>query len=190
MEGTPEAPSLPFRSPLDHVLRFAPMLVPIVAVALAVQHATREGYVFLAGFLGALLVSQTLVRIVKKALKQPRPPGHTERCGTIWEPLNSSRKPGYGMPSGHSAVAALMLTFGVLILFDQTALLSKGYTGSNMNRYATLLIGGGLVTLYSLGVVFHRMVIRCHSPPQVLVGMLIGATAGTAGYFASKAALA
>jgi membrane-associated phospholipid phosphatase len=181
------APRFRFRSPLDHVLRFAPLLIPILAVALAVRQATARGYVMLAGFLVALAASQLLVRVIKRALRQPRPDGHEERCGTIWEPLGASRKPGYGMPSGHSAAAGLALAFGMLVLFDESRLLSERYSGSATTRYG-LLFGAALVAAYCVGVMAHRIVIRCHTPAQVLVGGLVGATMGAAGYVAARAA--
>jgi membrane-associated phospholipid phosphatase len=176
-----------FRSPLDHVLRFAPLLIPILAVAAAVQNATTCAYILLAGFIASLFVSQLLVKIAKKVVRQPRPEGHEERCGTIWEPISSaySKKPGYGMPSGHSAAAGLALAFGILVIFDESRLLSRDYAGSSAKRYG-LLGGALLVSLYTLSVMVHRIVIKCHTPMQVLTGGLIGASVGTAGYFATR----
>lgn len=186
MDNAPPAPHK-FRSPLDHVLRFAPLLIPILAVAAAVQNATTRAYILLAGFIASLFVSQLLVKLIKNMVRQPRPEGHEERCGTIWEPVSaaSSKKPGYGMPSGHSAAAGLALAFGILVIFDESRLLSRDYAGSSTKRYG-LLGGALLVGLYALSVLVHRIVIKCHTPLQVLIGGFLGASVGTAGYFATR----
>lgn len=175
-----------FRSAVDHVLRFAPLLVPVVAIVAAVQIATPAAYIFLAGFLVSYAISQLIVKIIKKALKQGRPPGADERCGTIWEPVDSAKKPGYGMPSGHSAASAIALTFGILLFFDDAKVLSKEIDATDFSRYSRLA-GAGLLAAYCLAVMLHRIVIRCHYVSQVATGAVIGITVGSLGYVASKA---
>lgn len=171
------------RGQVGNVLRFAPLLVPIVAVAVAVQANTIPGYIYLAVFMVALIIVSGIVKLTKKVFKQPRPEeGRRERCGVIWESKEGGKPSGCGMPSGHSAISGLVLSFGLLLMIEDWR---EGARGDDLGKYGRI-VGAVLLVAFCLLVMIHRYIIRCHTIPQIIVGGIIGICIGAAGFFVGK----
>lgn len=92
---------------------------------------------------------------------------HCAGCGIFASPINSYSQ-ACGMPSGHAATSFFDATFFVLLESQKPK-----------SRVAIVAF-----VLYSRAVLvsLHRIYIKCHSPFQVLVGMMIGVAMGIGGY--------
>lgn len=104
-------------------------------------------------FLGGFLLNELLNRVLKPWIRDPRP-----------VPLSSTDK--YGMPSGHSQLAAYSLVFMTLVLQE------KHYG-------AIILLFLGL----TVATMAQRVITQAHSLEQVIIGGLLG---GVLGYIFHK----
>ena len=89
-----------------------------------------------------------------------RPKG-AKNCGLFVEG-DTKRPNSYGMPSGHSQGSAFFLTYLLMHLRD---------TNININKK---IIGGSLFTFITLGVMYSRIYLKCHTIQQVILGGLFG----------------
>tara|TARA_Y100000389_G_scaffold196004_1_gene228217 strand:- start:1681 stop:2262 length:582 start_codon:yes stop_codon:yes gene_type:complete len=122
----------------------------------------------------ALLVDNSINAILKYGVFRPlfgdtkllvlgsgKRPAGAKNCALFVE-KNAKRAKSYGMPSGHSQASFFFLTYLIMHLKD-----------SNMNMYEKIF-GGSLFTFITLGIVYSRIYLKCHTIQQVSVGSLIG----------------
>ena len=79
----------------------------------------------------------------------------------------------YGMPSGHSQNAAFFSSYVILNL------LNNPFTNS-VKIYGTVIF----ISL-SIGIMYSRVILKCHTVQQVIAGGLIGSVLGSI-YFKNK----
>tara|TARA_R110001592_G_scaffold282652_2_gene550435 strand:+ start:80 stop:619 length:540 start_codon:yes stop_codon:yes gene_type:complete len=119
----------------------------------------------------ALLVNDSLNGIFKIIIKSSfgekifgilgkRPIG-AKNCGYFSNSKNSISK-SYGMPSGHSQNAVFFSTFVIMNMLDSDIALHQKTFGIS------------LFICLSLGIMYSRVYLNCHTIPQVVVGGLIG----------------
>ena len=89
-----------------------------------------------------------------------RPIG-AKNCGYFSNSKNSISK-SYGMPSGHSQNAVFFSTFVIMNMLDTDIALHQKTFGIS------------LFICLSLGIMYSRVYLNCHTIPQVVVGGLIG----------------
>tara|TARA_B100000902_G_C27288317_1_gene905669 strand:- start:572 stop:1138 length:567 start_codon:yes stop_codon:yes gene_type:complete len=137
---------------------------------------TNNINILMLGF--ALLVDTSINAILKYGVFRPlfgdtkilffgsgkRPVG-AKNCDLFVE-NNAKRAKSYGMPSGHSQASFFFLTYLLMHLQN-----------SDMNIHEKIF-GGGLYTLITLGIVYSRIYLKCHTIQQVTVGSLIGLALG------------
>ena len=82
-------------------------------------------------------------------------------------------KGSYGMPSGHSQNATFFSTYVILNLLENPF-------SNNIKIYGTVLF----ITL-ALGIMYSRVLLKCHTVQQVIAGGLIGSVLGSL-YFKNK----
>lgn len=104
---------------------------------------------YIVGFIG----NELLNRVLKPIIQDPRP-----------VPISSTDI--YGMPSGHSQLAAYSLVFMALVLQEKR----YGYYGT------IILLFLGL----TVATMAQRVAIKAHSLEQVIIGGIVG---GLLGYF-------
>ena len=92
-------------------------------------------------------------------------------CGIYPEYMRKSKT--WGMPSGHAQILFLTATFWSLYL------IGKHKKGSSSLLITQLII----IWLIALIVVGQRVVSKCHSIPQVIVGSIFGIGFGILTYF-------
>jgi len=177
------------------VLRFTPILYPIIAVSIAFALASRQSFELLIAYLVGFAVVSLIVKIIKKIAKQDRPKHklldptgkHTdeeEQCSHIFKFANrndadvsqsrqmTKKEKGHGMPSGHAALSAYTLVFLALTIANMS-----GDDIVDVRSWKTrgYLIGAMIVAFLCLGTIYHRIMLICHTPAQVVVGALVGA---------------
>jgi membrane-associated phospholipid phosphatase len=197
---TPE-PELRYRKMyqgnIHAVLRFTPILYPVIAIAVSFALASRDSFELLVAYLVGFAIVSLIVKIIKKIVKQPRP-GHKlfgadnttqtdneEQCGHTFKVAGfmTTKPKGPGMPSGHAALSAYTLVFMLLIVtqidmkLDVKSWQTRGY-----------LTGAIIVAFLCIATMVHRIILICHTPAQVLVGALIGVGIAFGAYYALKAA--
>ena len=130
-------------------------------------------------FLGiALIINDRLNGVFKNYLFKPilknthnmifglsKRPNGAKNCGYF---INCNSKPSttYGMPSGHSQSTLFFSTYVILNLLN-----------NNFNNNVKIL-GTLLFTLISLGIMYSRIYLNCHTIQQVIIGGIIGILLG------------
>ncbi len=91
-----------------------------------------------------------------------RPKGAKNCCS--FKPCNPIYPKSYGMPSGHSQSAGFFSTMGVLTLLEN----------NNENNNLINNFGCFIFIITMLFVMYSRVLIKCHTIEQTIVGSLIG----------------
>lgn len=91
-----------------------------------------------------------------------RPKGAKNCCS--FKPCNPIYPKSYGMPSGHSQSAGFFSTLGILFLLEN----------NNKNNNFITIFGSFIFISIMLFVMYSRVLIKCHSIQQTIVGSLIG----------------
>lgn len=89
-------------------------------------------------------------------------PYAAKNCGLFLSKKQKKKLTSYGMPSGHSQNSALFATFLIL------KLLSSGVT--NVSSYIKIAVIAG----WSLSVMVSRLVFKCHTVQQIIIGAALG----------------
>tara|TARA_B110001450_G_scaffold45573_1_gene42153 strand:- start:8322 stop:8930 length:609 start_codon:yes stop_codon:yes gene_type:complete len=89
-----------------------------------------------------------------------RPKGAKNGCS--FKPCNPTKS--YGMPSGHSQSASFFSTLGILFLLEN----------NNKNNNFITIFGSFIFIITMLFVMYSRVLIKCHTIQQTIVGSLIG----------------
>tara|TARA_Y100000389_G_scaffold124154_1_gene121506 strand:+ start:331 stop:849 length:519 start_codon:yes stop_codon:yes gene_type:complete len=122
-------------------------------------------------FLIVSFIEHIINPIIKKIFRQSRPKG-AMNCSSYINCSNKLSK-SYGMPSGHSQSMGVFLGFWLFYMWDK----HKGQSLSTLN-----LIGALCILITSIFVLYSRVVIGCHSVPQVVVGFIIGISIGVTAF--------
>ena len=130
-----------------------------------------------------LLFADLLNPVLKSVAARLLPPSLTDRpsgCGTFMDvcvscdilprPGEESPVRGRGMPSGHCQSAALMAAY-------VTRAQARDKDAPLLRRVVT----AALAWAAALAVAAQRILVRCHSPPQVAAGLATGAALGWLG---------
>ena len=152
----------------DGFLRIYPIIVIISSIAFYFIKPSLETFQIVC----AISISQMSVQVFKSFAqliikdktipflgKGTRPKG-AKNCGLI---KNGKYSTSYGMPSGHSMLAASFATSMTLYIMENDEL-----TDTQKNIYLAIL---GFLTL---SVMSSRVTLGCHTPGQVFVGSGIG----------------
>lgn len=101
-------------------------------------------------------------------------PKDAKFCGLFVTPNTSGiPKNSYGMPSGHSQNAVFFSTYVILnLIYGNFKYLTKAY-------------GIIFFTLIAIGIMYSRVLFKCHTVEQVIAGGLIGGILGAL-YFKNK----
>ncbi len=91
-----------------------------------------------------------------------RPKGAKNCCS--FKPCNPIYPKSYGMPSGHSQSAGFFSTLGVLFLLEN----------NNKNNNFITIFGSFIFIITMLFVMYSRVLIKCHTIEQTIIGSLIG----------------
>ena len=91
-----------------------------------------------------------------------RPKGAKNCCS--FKPCNPIYPKSYGMPSGHSQSAGFFSTLGVMILLEN----------NNKNNNFITIFGSFIFIITMLFVMYSRVLIKCHTIEQTIMGSLIG----------------
>jgi len=137
----------------NSILHFAgnlPFFMGFLSIGLLIflQENISVIFLYITGFIG----NELLNRLLKPILQDPRP-----------VPISPTDI--YGMPSGHSQVAAFSLVFITLILREK--------------YYGWIL----LFSFLTVATMAQRVITKAHSLEQVIIGGLLG---GGIGYFLQK----
>jgi len=89
-----------------------------------------------------------------------RPNGAKNCCS--FKPCNPTKS--YGMPSGHSQSAGFFSTLGVMFLLEN----------NNKNNNFITIFGSFIFIITMLFVMYSRVLIKCHTIEQTIIGSLIG----------------
>ena len=90
-----------------------------------------------------------------------RPKGAKNCCS--FKPCYPIYPKSYGMPSGHSQSAGFFSTLGILFLLEN----------NNKNNNFITIFGSFIFIITMLFVMYSRVLIKCHSIQQTIVGSLI-----------------
>lgn len=110
---------------------------------------------------GGHLIGEILNKVVKHIFKQPRPDFHKD-FGAGSHGLT------YGMPSAHSQFMGFFAAYFICCIWKKVPL-QKSW------KY----VASAILLATALGVAFSRVYLWYHTVPQVVVGVLVGATFGT-----------
>lgn len=91
-----------------------------------------------------------------------RPKGAKNCCS--FKPCNPIYPKSYGMPSGHSQSAGFFSTLGVMFLLEN----------NNKNNNFITIFGSFIFIITMLFVMYSRVLIKCHTIEQTIIGSLIG----------------
>mgnify|MGYP001164208556 FL=1 len=84
-------------------------------------------------------------------------------CDTIYPKYPKS----YGMPSGHSQSIAFFSTLGILFLLNRNI-------SNNVKNKKIIILGSIILVISTLFVMYSRVLFKCHTIEQTIVGALIG----------------
>lgn len=166
-----------------------PLLFIIVTIILIIMTSSKELGKFLAVILCSKVFSALLKKIIKKVSNNAtwaRRPKGARNCSAVIMPGNPEPYTS-GMPSGHAMEAAVMATYGILMLWLYKELEDDPIKFGNYNDSEKGGITAFIVFL-SLLIALHRtnipyLGVNCHTRLQVVIGFMIGIGVGTAGYF-------
>ncbi|KAJ1474789.1 hypothetical protein T484DRAFT_1969770 [Baffinella frigidus] len=154
-------------SKFEKLLGVAAMAPYFIMCALAVL-LLRCRELLVAVWLSGHLLNEALNLVLKKVIKEPRPPG-APRVGFDE----------HGMPSSHSQFMGFYLVFSSCVLLFRVR-----------NVRAHWKLGAvAFNALLSAAVLHGRILLGFHTPPQVLVGFGVGCAAGLAYFFLARAVL-
>lgn len=118
---------------------------------------------------GGHLASEIFNKIVKHAVKQPRPDFHKDFG-------KGSYGLSYGMPSAHSQFMGFFAAYYICILLFQLNHLSK----------SSKTAGAFILASLTIFVASSRVYLLYHTIPQVLAGVILGVGIGLAYYVATS----
>lgn len=151
---------------LDYVGYFGPVILVCTTVAFYMWHYSSQRHkvkAILAKFGGLLIFSSLLNAVLKRIIEAPRPTGEIALFG---EPRSRDF---YGMPSGHAQMVAFIIVF--FIKHGNEVLTVKPVW------FAAMVVGYVVISILT---VIQRYAFRAHTLPQLVAGLVIGLTIGTA----------
>ena len=101
-----------------------------------------------------------------------RPKG-AKYCSLFIKPNSDGIPKSYGMPSGHSQNAAFFSSYVILNLLNNPF-------SNSVKIYGTIIF----ISL-AIGIMYSRVILKCHTVQQVIAGGLIGSALGAV-YFKNK----
>lgn len=113
---------------------------------------------------GGHLVGEILNKIIKHLVKQPRPDFHKDFG-------QSSYGLTYGMPSAHSQFMGFFAAYFMLNVWHRVPI-----------RRPQKILVSACLALAAVLVAFSRVYLLYHTPQQVMVGVLVGVSAGVVFY--------
>lgn len=152
------------RDKLMFLLRISPLTIYQLALGGAIFTKKRVFILFMLGVVGTELMNHGL----KSIIRQPRPSGKglvnsvVTGCSSI--PEYGKVSDSYGMPSGHAQLWGYTAAFWALYMIQK----EKPHA----------IAHGLLLFLAAMLVAWSRVDMLCHSVPQVVVGLALGAVTG------------
>jgi membrane-associated phospholipid phosphatase len=134
---------------------------------------------------GEKYISKLIMKPSSVAGQRPSncPPGKDTCIGCGIYPSVGAKKNGWGMPSGHAQItsfAAMYWTLFIWLRYDRDEKKKKG-SGNFMHTIVSMGVIWALVT----AVCAQRVVSKCHSILQVIIGAIIGSLLAFVGYYIS-----
>lgn len=150
---------------LDYVGYFGPVILICATVAFYMWHYSEQRHIvraILAKFGGLLFFSIVLNAVLKQIIEAPRPANEIPMFGTPreWD--------FYGMPSGHAQIVALITSFFIK---------NGGNVAVNSTWFAAMVVGFLAISILT---VIQRYAFRAHTLGQLVAGLVIGLTIGSA----------
>lgn len=152
---------------MNNIINLAVVSPVIIYFAPLLGFLINQEPVNLYFFASSLLFGEVGNRLLKNTTKllgpdfqpfqRPNPP--LGGCSVFYDPVSSGS---WGMPSGHAQIAFMAGVFWVLYIFDNYKL-----TTSRVFSIIVLLF-------MSLFISLSRVMIGCHTIPQVVIGGIIG----------------
>lgn len=165
-------------SNIKGILRSYPLMFTIIAIILSLVYKLNS--------LVFLIILISITSIVNKLVSKPllfklldildlkhialRPSGCVNSSNFINELDPTKLSTTYGMPSGHSVESMLISVFLVMYIL-------KYHTNT---KKRSLLIG--FIILIGCGVCYSRVLLGCHTIPQIIIGGIIGSLCGYYGF--------
>lgn len=149
---------------LDYVGYFGPIILIVAAIAFYMWHYNEQRHkvrAILVKFGGLLIFSCLLNVGLKQMIAAPRPSGEIPLFETPRE------RDFYGMPSGHSQIAAFVTSFFI----------KNANEINNVNPVWFAVMTVGFVSI-SILTVIQRYAFRAHTLAQLAVGMVVGGGVG------------
>ena len=100
-------------------------------------------------------------------------PNGAKNCGFFLKnkPIYHKYPKSYGMPSGHSQGISFFSTLGILYLLNNY---NKNNKNNKKNKKIIMLLGCLILICIVLFVMYSRVLFKCHTIEQTMVGSLIG----------------
>ena len=183
-----------FTYQLPNVLRAAPSIFVFVAFISALVLQNLWTTTFFIGIIASCVINGFLKDFIARPLyanfkklslpiigRGPRPIG-AKNCSDFIK--CSDRIPtSFGMPSGHSQVAWFTIAFLIAYITYKYKQNRRRHTRIEKIKYyisvITLLIVG-------IAVSYSRVVFKCHTYQQIMIGGLIGALVGIGSFYVAK----
>ena len=112
------------------------------------------------------IISHIVNYIIKNIIKQKRPDG-AKGCHDYV--TCNEKTDTYGMPSGHAQSMGIILSFWLLYIW-------------RYNKQNTKYIGSLFIIISSFSVIYSRVLFKCHTELQVIIGFIIGLFIGFIGF--------
>lgn len=146
---------------------------------------SRTTFSFLLGILLMEGLSVVLKHGARAAMGRNHPLGARPSrpdggCGVFYTPGKVGSQ-SYGMPSGHSGAISFAAAFWILYLVQSHQQVVDERTDDSDSRMArALTLGSRIVLIVSVAlmVVASRVLVGCHTVPQVVTGSFVGALFG------------
>ena len=167
---------------MNHAIKMLLMVSPFIVNVFLIIKYIRSSDLFYLRFFYILLGSGFMNHVLKEFVFKPlmgnkkypilgigtRPTGATN-CGLFYDKHNTISK-SYGMPSGHTQFAAVFSTISILKVLET----SQPY---HMKVFECIIL-----ILFIVSVAQSRILLKCHTLQQTLVGGLIGIFIGYKSY--------
>lgn len=171
------------------IMSVAVLMTPIALYVGVAAYAALTREASAVALLPIMALADLANPLMKRAFRTILPPSVTKRpsgcgmvsgtkfgCGVLPNVGTCNLRKGTGFPSGHSQSVALFAAYvtGRLLRTDKK---TSGQSGLDPQR-CPVWVPISLCWMLVAVVAMHRILTKCHSVPQVIAGLSIGATIG------------
>ena len=183
-----------FTSQIPNVLRAAPTIFVFAAFISALVLQTLWTTTFFIGIIASCILNGFLKDFIARPLyanfnrlslpiigRGPRPLGAKDCSDFI---KCSDRIPiSFGMPSGHSQIAWFTVVFLISYITYKYKQDRRRHTRIEKIKYYISIIA---LLIIGIAVSYSRVVFKCHTYQQIIIGGLIGGSVGIGAFYVAK----